>query len=198
MPLINEAVRGEGAVLVDERGRRFLAEAPGCELAPRDVVARGPRARCRVAQAYQLPNHVSDAGTRPFDGRADIAGSGCFGLDDAVLIKDNHIAPAAAPITGVQTILALWSRTTSTIAADPWGIFPAWQRPEEWMPTRRLKMRHVRDLARQECDIHRHICRVRNTAHPVPFPLSFQAIEQYRDYFPSSLAAAAGMIFEAP
>ncbi|RWX68248.1 L-aspartate oxidase [Mesorhizobium sp. M2A.F.Ca.ET.039.01.1.1] len=41
MPLISEAVRGEGAVLVDERGRRFLAQTPGCELAPRDVVARG-------------------------------------------------------------------------------------------------------------------------------------------------------------
>jgi L-aspartate oxidase len=40
MPLVSEAVRGEGAVLVDERGRRFLAETPGGELAPRDVVAR--------------------------------------------------------------------------------------------------------------------------------------------------------------
>ncbi|RAZ87510.1 L-aspartate oxidase [Mesorhizobium hawassense] len=40
MPLISEAVRGEGAVLVDERGDRFLADTPGGELAPRDVVAR--------------------------------------------------------------------------------------------------------------------------------------------------------------
>ncbi len=40
MPLISEAVRGEGAVLVDETGRRFLAGMPGAELAPRDVVAR--------------------------------------------------------------------------------------------------------------------------------------------------------------
>jgi L-aspartate oxidase len=41
MKLISEAVRGEGAVLVDETGRRFLADQPGAELAPRDVVARG-------------------------------------------------------------------------------------------------------------------------------------------------------------
>ncbi|PBB85305.1 MULTISPECIES: L-aspartate oxidase [unclassified Mesorhizobium] len=41
MPLVSEAVRGEGAVLVDERGCRFLADTPGAELAPRDVVARG-------------------------------------------------------------------------------------------------------------------------------------------------------------
>ncbi|CAH2396988.1 L-aspartate oxidase [Mesorhizobium ventifaucium] len=40
MPLVSEAVRGEGAVLVDEHGERFLAETPGGELAPRDVVAR--------------------------------------------------------------------------------------------------------------------------------------------------------------
>ena len=38
--LISEAVRGEGAVLVDETGRRFVANVPGAELAPRDVVAR--------------------------------------------------------------------------------------------------------------------------------------------------------------
>ncbi|MGV0877032.1 L-aspartate oxidase [Martelella sp. FLE1502] len=40
LPLISEAVRGEGALLVNERGERFLAATPGAELAPRDVVAR--------------------------------------------------------------------------------------------------------------------------------------------------------------
>lgn len=40
LKLVSEAVRGEGAVLVDERGDRFMAEVPGAELAPRDVVAR--------------------------------------------------------------------------------------------------------------------------------------------------------------
>ena len=40
-PLVSEAVRGEGAVLVDERGDRFMRDAdPRAELAPRDVVAR--------------------------------------------------------------------------------------------------------------------------------------------------------------
>jgi L-aspartate oxidase len=41
MALISEAVRGEGAILVDEMGERFLADLPGAELAPRDAVARG-------------------------------------------------------------------------------------------------------------------------------------------------------------
>ncbi len=41
MPLLTEALRGEGAVLIDETGARFMpAEHPDAELAPRDVVAR--------------------------------------------------------------------------------------------------------------------------------------------------------------
>ncbi len=41
LPLITEAVRGEGAVLVDAAGRRFMPDLyPLAELAPRDVVAR--------------------------------------------------------------------------------------------------------------------------------------------------------------
>lgn len=40
LTLVSEAVRGEGAVLLNERGERFLADVPGAELAPRDVVAR--------------------------------------------------------------------------------------------------------------------------------------------------------------
>jgi L-aspartate oxidase len=40
LKLISEAVRGEGAIVVDERGERFMADLPGAELAPRDIVAR--------------------------------------------------------------------------------------------------------------------------------------------------------------
>lgn len=49
-PLVSEAVRGEGAVLRDEHGERFmLGVHPDAELAPRDVVARGI-ARAMAAQ----------------------------------------------------------------------------------------------------------------------------------------------------
>jgi L-aspartate oxidase len=40
LKLVSEAVRGDGAVLIDENGTRFMAGTPGAELAPRDVVAR--------------------------------------------------------------------------------------------------------------------------------------------------------------
>jgi L-aspartate oxidase len=41
MPLLTEALRGEGATLVDQNGLRFMpGEHPDAELAPRDVVAR--------------------------------------------------------------------------------------------------------------------------------------------------------------
>lgn len=40
LPLVSEAVRGEGAILVNDCGERFMADIPGRELASRDVVAR--------------------------------------------------------------------------------------------------------------------------------------------------------------
>lgn len=50
--LISEAVRGEGAVLIDAQGRRFMTDVhPDAELAPRDVVARG------IAQQMKAKNH---------------------------------------------------------------------------------------------------------------------------------------------
>jgi L-aspartate oxidase len=40
MPLVSEAVRGEGAIIIDERGERFMAGKGRAELEPRDIVAR--------------------------------------------------------------------------------------------------------------------------------------------------------------
>lgn len=43
--LISEAVRGEGALLVNEHNERFLEQIDGQELAPRDIVARAVAAQ---------------------------------------------------------------------------------------------------------------------------------------------------------
>ncbi len=48
MPLVSEAVRGEGATLIDETGYRFMAgqaQWPRAELEPRDIVSRAVWAR---------------------------------------------------------------------------------------------------------------------------------------------------------
>ncbi len=47
--LISESVRGEGATLIDEHGRRFMGDYhPNWELAPRDVVTRAIESQRRI------------------------------------------------------------------------------------------------------------------------------------------------------
>ncbi|MBV8202278.1 MAG: FAD-binding protein [Acidobacteria bacterium] len=55
LPLLTEALRGEGAALLDDRGVRFMtAVHPDRELAPRDVVARAIWARLRDGRRIYL------------------------------------------------------------------------------------------------------------------------------------------------
>ncbi len=55
MPLVTEALRGEGAVLIDGSGRRFLAGVhPLAELAPRDLVARALYAELAAGERVLL------------------------------------------------------------------------------------------------------------------------------------------------
>jgi L-aspartate oxidase len=53
--LISEAVRGEGAVLLDTDGNRFMPQIhPAAELAPRDVVARGIASQMALQQGLPV------------------------------------------------------------------------------------------------------------------------------------------------
>jgi L-aspartate oxidase len=55
MALLTEALRGEGAVLVDDTGNRFMVgQHPDAELAPRDVVARAIWARLQAGSRVYL------------------------------------------------------------------------------------------------------------------------------------------------
>ncbi|MEZ5895160.1 MAG: L-aspartate oxidase [Parvularculaceae bacterium] len=65
-PLATEALRGEGAILVDRAGRRFMGDYhPDLELAPRDVVARAVEAEITAGRgAYLDAREAIGAGFR--------------------------------------------------------------------------------------------------------------------------------------
>jgi L-aspartate oxidase len=64
-PLISEAVRGAGAVLLDSNGRRFAFDAdPRAELAPRDVVARAVASADASGGAWLDARSVPDFASR--------------------------------------------------------------------------------------------------------------------------------------
>lgn len=67
-PLVSEAVRGEGAVLVDDEGVRFMADVhPLADLAPRDVVAKAIMRRMRETGAAHMwldARHLGASGWR--------------------------------------------------------------------------------------------------------------------------------------
>lgn len=69
LPLLTEALRGAGAVMLDSRGRRFMpAEHPDAELAPRDVVARAVWRRVAAGERVTLDMRAAlaeDAGHFP-------------------------------------------------------------------------------------------------------------------------------------
>lgn len=66
MPLATEALRGEGAVLRNSRGQRFMpAYHPMAELAPRDVVSRGIFAQIQQGQKTYLDCRQIDVSKFP-------------------------------------------------------------------------------------------------------------------------------------
>ena len=84
MPLATEALRGEGAKLFNERGERFMAEVPGQELAPRDVVARAIFSQIAQGHSVVLDARLKDV-ERRFPGVV-------------ALCRANGLDPARAPI----------------------------------------------------------------------------------------------------
>jgi L-aspartate oxidase len=101
-PLISEAVRGAGALLVDREGRRFALEAdPRAELAPRDIVARAVAAADARGGAWLDARGVEDFPAR-FPGITAMLGH--HGLDAARDLLP--VAPALHyAMGGIQTDL---------------------------------------------------------------------------------------------
>lgn len=115
MRLVSEAVRGEGAVLIDELGRRFLEHLPGAELAPRDRVARAVWRH--LAAGYRV---FLDARRRPggeFAARFPAIDAFCkvAGLDPSrqpIPVRPAvhyHMGGIATDLSGRSSVAGLWA-----------------------------------------------------------------------------------------
>ncbi len=89
-PLISEAVRGAGAYLVDQAGRRFAQDYDArAELAPRDILARAVAAADAAGGAWLDARHIADF-RRQFPGISQmLAGHGLDAARDLL-----SVAPA--------------------------------------------------------------------------------------------------------
>lgn len=114
MPLVSEAVRGEGAVLIDESGTRFLADLPGKELARRDVVARAVAGH--LANGHRVYLDARDHLGRDFSRRFPGIDQACkaIGINPArepIPIRPAahyHMGGIAADIAGRSSLEGLW------------------------------------------------------------------------------------------
>jgi len=95
-PLVSEAVRGEGAVLLTSTGERFMpAIHPDAELAPRDIVARGIAAQMKAQGGAPVLLDATGLGRDLLESRFPTITAACraAGLDWAV--DPIPVAPAA-------------------------------------------------------------------------------------------------------
>jgi L-aspartate oxidase len=113
--LVSEAVRGEGATLIDETGARFMEDVPGRELAPRDVVARAVWHRLGVGHRVYLDARTTIG--RGFAAHFPVIAAACLaaGIDPAT--QPIPVRPAAhyqmggvaVDAEGRATLAGLWA-----------------------------------------------------------------------------------------
>tara|TARA_R110000787_G_scaffold34881_4_gene89942 strand:+ start:1456 stop:2979 length:1524 start_codon:yes stop_codon:yes gene_type:complete len=84
MPLATEALRGEGARLIDGEGRYLLGEAPGADLQSRDVVARAVHAARAAGRGAFLDCRTAVGAAFPDDFPAVFSACMRAGLDPRV------------------------------------------------------------------------------------------------------------------
>ncbi len=114
LALVSEAVRGEGATLVNDMGERFMSGSDGAELAPRDVVARAISAQLLLGRRVFLDARRALGGR--FASRFPTIHMLCHeaGIDPAVdLIPVRpavhyHMGGIATDLTGRSSVPGLW------------------------------------------------------------------------------------------
>ena len=110
--LISEAVRGEGAVLLDAQGRRFMSGLhPAAELAPRDVVARAIAAQMSAQQGRPVLLDATSLGEEFLRQRFPSIDAACRSRGFNWTQEPVPVTPAAHYwMGGVRT--DLWGRTS--------------------------------------------------------------------------------------
>lgn len=110
-PLVSEAVRGEGAVLRNRRGERFMLGTPGAELAPRDVVARAIAREMAAQGGEPVFLDATALGRELLESRFPTITAACRagGLDWAV--DPIPVAPAAHYWMG-GVVTDVWGRSS--------------------------------------------------------------------------------------
>lgn len=107
--LLTEALRGEGAVLIDHRGERFAGRFhPLAELAPRDVVAR---AVFRVREESSRPVYLDARAVPDVARRFPVAAEQCWEVGLDIAAQPVPVAPAAHYFVG-GILTDSWGRTT--------------------------------------------------------------------------------------
>ena len=115
MPLVSEAVRGEGAVLVDETGERFMAGKGRAELEPRDVVSRAVAAH--IAAGHRAFLDAREALGADFAAHFPGIAARCraAGIDPAIQpipvrpAAHYHMGGIAVDAEGRSTVEGLWA-----------------------------------------------------------------------------------------
>ncbi|WP_417604458.1 L-aspartate oxidase [Primorskyibacter flagellatus] len=115
-PLATEALRGEGATLINSRGERFmLAAHPDAELAPRDIVARAVFAQTQAGLAPALDTRAALGARILTEFPAVAAACRASGLDPVAqpipvaAAAHYHMGGIATDAGGASTLPGLWA-----------------------------------------------------------------------------------------
>ena len=115
-PLATEALRGEGAVLVNRDGDRFMLDAhPDAELAPRDIVARAVYAQTQAGLAPALDTRTALGAKILTDFPAVAAACQQAGLDPVTQVipvaaaAHYHMGGVATDADGASSLPSLWA-----------------------------------------------------------------------------------------
>jgi len=115
MPLVSEAVRGEGAILIDETGRRFMEGQGRAELEPRDVVSRAVAAHIAAGHRVFLDARAALGATFAAHFPRITARCRAAGLDPATgpipvrPAAHYHMGGIAVDDAGRSTLKGLWA-----------------------------------------------------------------------------------------